>query len=182
MHVSTSPKFWDAVGEKFYAKYHGIDKCHQQWADIVVRGEPIVGPFGREWVFNTRKKGTNEFFIPWTTLTNYPVQGTGADIMALARVSFSRRLKALGIPVLLCSTVHDSIVVDLPDEYVQQAVNLFHQVFDDLIPNIRRMFGIEWNVPMECETKVGANEKNAHDDEGNLVNPEGMYEVFRNDK
>lgn len=169
MHVSSSPKFWDGIGEKFFAKYAGIDKCHKEWADTVVAGKPIVGPFGREWVFNTRKRDSGEFFIPWTTLTNYPVQGTGADIMALARVSFARRLKALGIPVLLVSTVHDSIVVDSPEEHVQSVVNLFHQVFDDLIPNIRRIFGVEWNVPMACETKVGPNEKD-------------MDEVFRNDK
>lgn len=89
--------------------------------------------------------------------------------MALARVSFARRLKALGIPVLLVSTVHDSIVVDCPTEYIQQVVNLFHQVFDDLIPNIKRLFGFDWNVPMACETKVGLNEKD-------------MEEVFRNDR
>lgn len=158
MHVSTSSKYWDAVGEKFYAKYAGIDACHKAWADIVVRGEPIVGPLGREWVFNTRDK-RGEFFIPWTTLTNYPVQGTGADIVALARVSFARRLKAKNLPVLLVSTVHDSIVVDSPPEYVQEVVNLFHQVFDDLIPNIRRIFGYEWVVPMTCECNVGLNEK-----------------------
>lgn len=88
--------------------------------------------------------------------------------MALARVSFARRLKASGMPALLISTVHDSIVVDCEEQYVQAIVNLFHQVFDDLIPNIRRMFGVDWNVPMAAETKVGANEKD-------------MHEVFRND-
>lgn len=168
MHVSSSPKFWDAIGEKFYAKYHGIDSCHKAWADTVVSGNPLVGPFGREWILSTRNKN-GEFFIPWTTLTNYPVQGTGADIMALARVSFARRLKSLGIPVLLVSTVHDSIVVDSPPEYVQQVVNLFHQVFDDLVPNINRMFGVDWNVPMACEVNVGPNEKD-------------MEELVRNDK
>lgn len=76
MHVSTSPKYWDAVGEKFFAKYHGIDSCHKRWAEIVVRGEPIVGPLGREWVFNTRDR-QGQFFIPWTTLTNYPVKISG---------------------------------------------------------------------------------------------------------
>lgn len=158
MHVSSSPKFWDAVGEKFYAKYEGIDRCHKVWADTVVAGRPLVGPFGREWSLSTRNKN-GEFFIPWTTLTNYPVQGTGADIMAIARVSFARRLKALNIPVLLVSTVHDSIVVDSPEQYVQAVVNLFHQVFDDLVPNIRKIFGVEWNVPMAAEVNVGPNEK-----------------------
>jgi DNA polymerase I-like protein with 3'-5' exonuclease and polymerase domains len=162
MHVSKDPKFWDAVGEKFYSKYAGIDKCHQEWANLVTQGLPIVGPFGREWFCSNRNK-KGEFFIPWTTLTNYPVQGTGADIMALARVSFARRLKATGWPVLLVSTVHDSIVVDCPDPaLIQPVVNLFHQVFDDIPANIERMFGVDWNVPMDCECKVGANMKDMH--------------------
>jgi len=158
MHVSTSSKYWDGVGEKFYSKYNGIDRCHKAWADIVMRGEPIVGPLGREWVFNTRDK-RGEIFIPWTTLTNYPVQGTGADIVALARVIFRKRLNSLGLPVLLVSTVHDSIVCDSPPEHVQSVVNLFHQVFEDLIPNIRKLWGYDWIVPMTCETFVGLNEK-----------------------
>lgn len=159
MHVSTDPKFWDAIGEKFYAKYHGIDRCHNEWAGQVARGLPIVGPLGREWFLSNRdKKG--QLYVPWTTLTNYPVQGTGADIMALARISFARRLKAARIPVLLVSTVHDSIVVDTPDKsHVQSVVNLFHQVFDDIPSNILRMFGYEWVVPMDCECKVGPNMK-----------------------
>ncbi len=133
-----------------------------------MRGEPIVGPLGREWTFNTRDK-RGEIFVPWTTLTNYPVQGTGADIVALARVIFRKRLQHLNIPVLLVSTVHDSIVCDSPPEYVQQVVNLFHQVFDDLIPNIRKLWGYDWVVPMSCEVNVGLNEKD-------------MEEVLRNDK
>jgi DNA polymerase I-like protein with 3'-5' exonuclease and polymerase domains len=156
MHVSKDPKFWDAVGEKFYTKYHGIDKCHHEWAAIVTRGEPLVGPFGREWLISNRNS-KGEFFIPWTVLTNYPVQGTGADIMTLARVSFARRLKEKGWPVLLVSTVHDSIVVDAPDDYVERVTNLMYQVFDDIPVNIKRLYGINWNVPMACEVKVGKN-------------------------
>lgn len=157
MHVSDKSSYWDSVGEKFYKKYNGIDKCHNEWASTITRGLPLVGPLGREWSISNRdKKG--ELFIPWTTLTNFPVQGTGADIVALARVSFARRLKAKGWPVLLISTVHDSIVCDCPDpKYIQPTINLFHQVFDDIPSNIKRMFGVDWNVPMDCECKIGLN-------------------------
>lgn len=169
MHVSSSPKFWDDIGEKFYSKYNVIDKCHNEWASLVAMGKPIVGPLGREWFLSNRNK-QGELFVPWTTLTNYPVQGTGADIMAIARVSFARRLKKSGLPVLLVSTVHDSIVVDCPDEqYIQPIVNMFHQVFDDIPMNIMRMFGYKWVVPMSCETKIGMDMKN-------------MTKVLRNDK
>lgn len=158
MHVSSDPKFWDGIGEKFYKKYHGINTCHNVWADTVSRGDPIVGPLGREWYLSNRDKH-GQFYIPWTTLTNYPVQGTGADIMTLARVSFARRLKATGWPVIMVSTVHDSIVVDAPDEYVERVANLMYQVFDDIPKNIERLFGIHWNVPMDCEVKIGLNMK-----------------------
>lgn len=156
MHVSNSPKFWDGVGEKFYKKYAGIDEQHQQWKDMVVSGIPISGPSGRLWDISMGRDWKGELKIPWTVLTNYPVQGTGADVMMLARISFMRRLTRLQLPyVKLVSTVHDSIVVDTPSKYVSQIVALFYDVFDDLIANIWRVFKYEWVVPLGCEVKVG---------------------------
>lgn len=156
MHVSSVPKFWDDIGTKFYAKYAGIDAIHKSWAKSVLQGEPLVGPTGREWHISLgRDNRTNELKIPWSILTNYPVQGTGADVMMIARISFARRLKISGIPALLISTVHDSIVVDCESQYVQAVVNLFYQVFDDLVDNLNRTFRIDWVVPLACEVKVG---------------------------
>jgi DNA polymerase I-like protein with 3'-5' exonuclease and polymerase domains len=97
--------------------------------------------------------------IPWTMFSNYPVQGTGADVMTIARISAYRRIKEAGIPCLWVSTVHDSIVVDVPSEYIQQVVDIFHCVFDDLNKNIKAAFGYTWVVPMECECKQGMNMK-----------------------
>lgn len=155
MHVSSSPQFWDDIGVKFYGKYHVLDGWHKSLADRVVRGEPIVGPTGRQWHIPMGRDKQGNIKIPWTILTNYPVQGTGADVMMIARISFSRRLKMLGIPALLISTVHDSIVVDCEQRYVQDVVILFYQVFDDLVTNLNRTFGINWVVPLACEVKVG---------------------------
>lgn len=163
MHVSANPKYWDDVGEKFYKKYAGVDACHHRWADLVVNGKNLVGPFGREWSISLKRNSYGELQIPWTTLTNYPVQGTGADIMMLARISFARRLRSRqwNGSVILISTVHDSIVVDVSDASdVQEVVNLFHQVFDDLPKNIHKIFGVDWNVPQPCEVKIGKDMKN----------------------
>jgi len=156
MHVSSSPKFWDAVNEKFYAKYHGLDKKHWEWAELVKYGKPIIGPLGRQWTIPMATDSRNgELRLPMTTLTNYPVQGTGADVMKIARILFYKRVKKLGIPCLFITTVHDSIVVDAEAKYVDQLARLFHQVFADIIPAIKTMFGYEWIVPLECEVKIG---------------------------
>jgi DNA polymerase-1 len=159
-HVSNKPSFWDNVGEKFYKKYYGLNQWHHDLARLVTAGETIRGPTGREWqVDMVRDKRTGELKLPWTVFTNYPVQGTGADVMLIARLSFRRRLKAAGIPALLVSTVHDSIVVDVPRMYVDAVVALFYEVFDDLIENIKRCFGYTWKTPLACEVKVGMNLK-----------------------
>ncbi len=159
MHVSDKPKFWDDVNEKFYKKYKGLDKQHHKWKDLVLRGEPIIGPLGREWFIEMKHNDKGQLKIPWTTLTNYPVQGTGADIMTIARISAYRRITALKLPVKWISTVHDSIVLDCPTEYLQQVCDIFHQVFDDLQKNIWKLFQYEWVVPMACECKYGPNMK-----------------------
>lgn len=158
-HVSSDPRFWDGINEKFYGKYNVLDATHKQWADLVVAGNDIEGPTGRAWTIPLGRDYKGNVKIPWTTLTNYPVQGTGADVMMVARISFYRRLKAAGWPVLLVSTVHDSIVVDVPDEYVSMVVALMYEVFDDLVDNINKVFKCGWNVPLACEVKIGPNQK-----------------------
>ena len=159
MHVSSSSKYWDNVNEKFYRKYNGIDKCHNEWARTVVAGRPIEGPLGRSWFIEMGRDRHGELKIPWTTLTNYAVQGTGADVMMIARISAYNRIKKLNIPCKWVSTVHDSVVLDCESKYMQQIVDIFHQVFDDLPMNIKRLFKYEWVVPMTCEAAFGPNMK-----------------------
>lgn len=158
-HVSSSAKYWDNINYKFYNKYSGLDIWHKRCADKVLHGLPIIGPLGRAWTINIPRTEQGEIKIPWTTLTNYPVQGTGADIMKIARVSFYKRIKALGIPCLFITTVHDSIVVDAESKYLPKIAEIFHQVFADLTSNIQKMFGYTWTVPLECEVKYGPNMK-----------------------
>lgn len=159
MHVSSNPNFWDDLNVKFYTKYKGIDKIHQVWKDRVVAGRPIEGPLGRSWSISMKRDYKGELKIPWTTLSNYPVQGCGADVMMMARVSAHKRIKAAKIPCDWISTVHDDIKVDTQEKYVQPIVNIFHEVFDDLPKNIKTVFGYDWVVPMSCEAKQGMNLK-----------------------
>ena len=158
MHVSTDPAYWDNVNELFYKKYEGVNDCHYKWKEQVFNGLSITGPLGRFWhiePFNQYGK------INWTIFTNYPVQGTGADIMAIARVSFFKRLKKDGLSglILPISSVHDSIVVDSPKSELSTVANLFYEVFADIPKNIEKVFGYKWVVPLACEVKCGPNMK-----------------------
>jgi DNA polymerase I-like protein with 3'-5' exonuclease and polymerase domains len=155
--TSSSIKFWEGINEKFFSKYSGLNATHNAWAKQVVAGQPIVGPQGREWFFEMKRDFKNNLAIPWTTLTNYPVQGTGHDIMAIIRVSFFNRLKKQNIEARLIGTIHDSILVDTPESNVDTIVKLFEECFVDMPDNFNRMFGVKPNIPLKCECSVGNN-------------------------
>ena len=161
MHVSTSVKFWDEVGVKFYTKYKYLDKLYDTNLKLISQGKPIVGPLGREWDIKPFKNYRGEMELPVTKAVNYPVQGAGADVMMLARISLRNRLRKLpgSDNIKFISTVHDSVTVDCPSSFQEPIVNIFHQVFDDLPKNIEKIFGYKWKTPLACETKVGMNMK-----------------------
>lgn len=157
MHVSTSPKFWDNVNELFYTKYKRLDAWHKELADDVVNGRSINTPFGREFNIPMGRNYKGEIKIPWTVLSNYPVQATGADVMMIARLSLSRRIKQRALSAKLISTVHDDIKIDTIQSNIQELTDLCHQVFSDLPTNILKIFGYKWTVPLACECFQGMN-------------------------
>lgn len=188
MHVSTSQKYWDDVGRKFYTKYAAIEELYKKNTKLVMDGKPIVGPLGRFWPIQMERDFRGELKVPETKLVNYIVQGTGADVMCIARVSFTNRLKkkAWGKHVKQIATVHDSLVADCPNELTQEVANLYFQVFDDLPLNIRKLFNYEWKTPLECEASVGHCLKSRYekDKNDNLIDvcPTGQVEIKRTDK
>jgi DNA polymerase-1 len=182
MHVSDDPAFWDAVNEKFFKKYYGLDKQHKVWADIVMSGGLLEGPLGRKWKIELGRDRYGNIKIPWTTLTNYPVQGTGADIMSIARVSMRNKIRRYKLPVDLIHTVHDDIKIDCESKYVKDVVELYHQTFDDLPRNIKKMFDYEWKVPLKCECKTGMVMKSKWDkdkDGNNIIVCENGMEEYK---
>ena len=156
-HVSDKPEFWDDVNEKFYKKYAGLNEWHQDLARTVAARLPIISPLGREWLIPMRENGE----IPWTVLSNYPVQGTCADIMTVARVTLARRLAARNelSEVRLVSTVHDSIVLDCPKELVTEIADLATACFRDLPINFKKLWNIELPIAFPGEVKAGPNLK-----------------------
>jgi DNA polymerase-1 len=159
LHVSSNAKFWDDLNEKFYKKYASLDKKHKEWMALVSAGKDITGPLGRSWHLEMTRDYRGELKLPVNQLVNLPVQGTGADIMTIARISAYKRIKKAGIPCDFISTVHDSIVVDCHSRELDVLARIFDGVFADLPMNIRAAFGYDWKCPMACESKYGPNMK-----------------------
>ena len=157
MPVSRSKEFWQDVIDKYYAKYPQIYKTHMRYIKEATTTGKLVSPFGREYFFEPRKNKRGEMVWSEPDITNWPNQGCGADVMAVARVACYQRMKRSGIKGKLISTVHDSIVADVPESDMNDVVEIFDKVFKDLPKLVTQAYGVDWNVPMLGEVSVGPN-------------------------
>ena len=155
--VSKSQDFWQNVIDNYYAKYKQIYLTHMRYIKQATTTGKIVSPFGRLYNFQPRMNKRGELVYSEPDITNYPNQGCGADVMAVARVAVRQRWKRAGISGKLISTVHDSIVADVPEHEVDQVVNMFDQVFKDLPQLVSQAYNTPWNIPMLGEVSVGSN-------------------------
>lgn len=158
MGISKSDKYWQDVIDAYYDKYRGIKEWHKRLVKEAVEKGKIISPTGREYRFEKYNGNIKD-----TQVKNYIVQGTGADLMALARVSFYNRVKRAQLKeCLLVNTVHDSIVVDINQKVCDNKVvaRIMHEVFDDLPKNFEKLFLTPFNVPMECEVLMGDDWEN----------------------
>ena len=156
--VGYNQKQWQAVIDEYYNKYRGLAKWHTHIVQTAIATGQLVMPTGRVYTYAPKPNYRGELVWPETTIKNYPVQGTGADIMSIIRVDFARQFKR-SIKGVLVSTVHDSIVVDIESSEQQKVVDLFNKVYEDMPKNFYKLFGKEYNLPIFNEISVGRNMK-----------------------
>ena len=155
--VSKSESFWQDVIDAFYKKYSGLAKWHKEVVADAMRDRQLIMPTGRIYKYEPELK-YGRVKWPRTKILNYPVQGLGADLMAIARVSLSNRLKGKE-GVKLINTVHDSIILDFDSKVWDNIsiVQLVDKCFTDVPLNFEKLFGVKFNLPMRVECQVGSD-------------------------
>jgi DNA polymerase I-like protein with 3'-5' exonuclease and polymerase domains len=140
----------------FMDKYKGVAKWHKTLATQAVGYRYIKIPSGREYAFpdvQRKRDGTVTYF---TQIKNYPVQGFAtADIVPLALVEIFNRLKPYRSCVV--NSVHDSIVIDVHPEEINDCIKVVDSVQNDLVGLINSKWGIDFNVPLALDAKIGDN-------------------------
>ena len=76
--------------------------------------------------------------------------------MSIARVSAVKRLGGI---VTFINSVHDSILVDSPNDIVDNVCMTLEDVFRDVPKNFTKIFNRPFNLPMSGEVKYGHNWK-----------------------
>lgn len=158
-HIGGGEKFWRGVIDKFYEKYEGIARYHDDLIKAAVRDGFIESESGRIYDFPPIKNKRGQWVMPEKDIVNYPVQGFAADLMKLIRISAMRRVQPFEEKAKLVNTVHDSLKFDL-NMSVGEAVEFGRVVkgsFQDCGANFKKIFGRELLVPMDCDMNIGRN-------------------------
>jgi DNA polymerase I-like protein with 3'-5' exonuclease and polymerase domains len=168
-HVSQKTSYWQQRIDHFYEKYKDLAKWHSHLLVRVGETGRLSMPWGREYVFlRTERKGVKQW--PKTQIYNYPVQGLGAELMAIVRVSLAKRLHAAQLNYSLVATVHDSVLIDAPEENLAPISKIVYNVFRDVPKNFERLFGIPFDMELNVEIQAGPTWGSMQlvDKEGNL--------------
>ena len=161
-HVSSSKSFWANVIERFYSKYQGVRAWHNTLLPEVLATGQLVAPTGRCFTFDRADVAKRDWF--WLPkLKNYPVQGLGADLVAIGRVAAWKRLRKAGIPVLFQSTVHDSLDIDCEACYNRRVIEIVKGAIEDIPLNFERLLNKPFDLPLTTSITSGPNLKEQHE-------------------
>jgi DNA polymerase I len=155
--VSKNVGFWEDVIDKYYNKYRGLKKWHDQIIREATTTGYVISPFGRSFKFEMVKKYNGDMVWPVTDIKNYPVQGTGADIVCMSRVMIHKKFNRANLKSKLISTVHDSIVADVTLDEVDTVCKIFSDEIAKTPEYLTKYFGCDFNLPLVGEVSVGPN-------------------------
>lgn len=142
--------------EQFTKKYKEIALWHTRLAKEALNTQKIKIPSGREFSFPDVKRRTNGGVSHFTQIKNYPVQSFAtADIVPLVLLAIDDQLQNLKSCIV--NTVHDSIVIDVHPNEERNVIDIINNTNKNMKTIIDTNYGIDFNVPLLLEAKIGDN-------------------------
>ena len=143
----------------FRNKYQGVTEWHDKLQEEAVTTKQVVLPSGREYAFPYAKYTRYGTTVGATSIKNYPVQGFAtADLLPLALIRLHKSMKAMQKPVpksKIINTVHDSIIMDVHPDEKDWMINLLKRSMLCIPEECKEQFGIDFDMPIEIELKIG---------------------------
>jgi DNA polymerase-1 len=150
-----SRKRWEQIVREYYEKYEVLAQWQASNINKVYKNGGILQMLsGRIFAFPEQSQGSKDKYSP-TQIKNYPVQGTAADVMALAMVTIRRKMRRDNLLSLVIGQVHDALVFDGPQEEVKQLEQICLETFRDLPRLLSIFWNCDWNVPLDGDVESG---------------------------
>ena len=143
--------------EHFKQTYDGITSTQQRWVDTVLDTGSLRTEWGLSYYWPDTTMERSGYVRNSTSICNYPVQAFAtAEIIPIALVHFWHRAREAGLRTRIVNTIHDSIVVELPEEEKEEFHRLSQQcLIDDVYTFTKKLYDIDLTVPLGCGVSTG---------------------------
>ena len=140
----------------FTKKYKEIALWHSKLAQEAISTGKITTPSGRQFSFPDVERNVYGKVSHFTQIKNYPVQSFAtADVVPVVLLEIEKRLQ--DAQSCIVNTVHDSIVIDVHPDEENLVVYTLKNINSSLRDIINAQFGINFNVPLQLDMKIGNN-------------------------
>jgi len=136
----------DRFIKTYFQRYEGVDKYLKETIRGAEKNGFITTLMGRRRrIIAIRSPNRTEKAGAERVAVNSPIQGTAADIVKLAMVKLSARLRQERLAARILLQVHDEIIMECPVEECQKALRVVEDVMEHVV---------EQDIPLKvhCET------------------------------
>jgi DNA polymerase I len=141
----------------FRERYGGVFATQTKWTYDVLRDGSLRTPYGIIFYWPDVKISRSGYISNTPSIFNYPVQGFAtSEIIPISLFHLWFRMKETCPKSRLINTVHDSVVVMVHKDEINQLTEACRQAFTvDVYKFLWEHYGIKMFVPLGTEIKIG---------------------------
>ena len=118
----------------YFEKYAGVQRFINETLEYAREHESVKTILGRERFINAiNSKNHNERSGAERIAFNSPIQGSAADIVKMAMINISRKLKEKGLESKMVLQIHDELIFEVPQKEVETMKKLVKEEMENVI-------------------------------------------------
>ena len=151
--------------ETFRAMYPEITNTQETWCNDVLNTGRLRTASGLLFYWSDTRLFKSGFISNSTQIYNYPIQSFAtADIVPIGVTYQWHLMRIAGLQSFLTNTIHDSSIAEVHPEEIEQFTQIGERSFVDLVYwYLRRVYNVEFNVPLEAEVSLKSNWSDSED-------------------
>lgn len=142
----------------FKERYKGVTACQRKWIEEVLRTKRLVCETGLMFYWPGAEIQESGYVKYQTQICNYPIQNFSSEIVCSGEVLLWHEVKSRNLKAFFVNVVHDSAVLEVPDEELELVGNLTDKALSkDVVPFFKKLFNYDLNFPLTVEQKAKTN-------------------------
>ncbi len=144
--------------EYFHDRYRATYNAQTDWTYTVLANKELQTEWGLIFYWPDTSTSKSGYIKNTTNIFNYPVQSLAtAEIIPVSLVYFWHKARARRLKLFCVSTIHDSIIAEVPPDEYDAFNNLALECFThDVYRYLQEVYSVKFTVPLGVETKIGA--------------------------